>query len=376
MKKTYQLLITAALALSLGACKKNGLHPTNGNDANDTTVDVYIGGYIDVPKGLGITQEAAYWKNGVITVLGDTSTMTLAKGIAVSGTDVYVAATQYPFGAGYANAIIWKNGVPTKLSPDSAGAEVTCLGVQGSDVYVGGYTHNITSETENGTAYNSLPVYWKNGAVNHLPNATSINAVTFSGSDIYFAGATLATDKFNGTGMGYGAVASYWKNGVSPVTLGYPSTYLPAYSSAATSIAVNGQDVYTAGQTESYQPEVWKNNTPAILQGSIGASNANSVAVAGNDVYIAGFSGNFNVATVWKNNIPLTLSPMAGASMTNSNATAVALAGNNVYVAGYIKNASGNEYGAYYWKNGQLTQLSNGPGIGAYATCMVLVPKN
>jgi len=375
MKKTFYLLTMSALLLSLGACKKKGLHPTPPSNGSDTAVDVYIGGYVDAPKGQGITQVAAYWKNGTINLLGDTNSMTLVKGIAVSGPDVYVVATQYTLTGGE-YAIVWKNGTPTQLSPDSAEAEVTCIGIQGSDVYIGGYTHNIATQTPTETTYNSTPVYWKNGVVNHLPNAASISAITVSGSDVYFAGSAIAQGKFSGLGIGTGGVAAWWKNGSSPVTLDYPSTYLTTYSSAASAIAVSGANVYTAGYTQNYQPEIWKNNAPAILQNSVEASSAQSVATSGNDVYIAGVSGNFNVATVWKNNIPLTLNAVQGATMTNSEASAVAVAGNNVYVTGYIKNATGNEYSSYYWKNTQLTPLSNGIGLGAFATCMVLAPKN
>jgi len=373
MKKTFYYLTFVAFAFCLAACKKSSIHPTNDQKNNDTTVDVYIGGYIDAPKGNGITQVAAYWKNGAITVLGDTTAMTIVKGIAVSGSDVYVAATEYTFNGGE-YAVVWKNGVATRLSPDAAEAEVTSIAVQGSDVYVGGYTHKIVLQTAEETQYDSSPVYWKNGVESQLTNAASINAITISGSDIYFAGSSVAGGKFTGNGMGNGSVAAYWKNGNSPVTLDYPSIYLPAYSSSASAIAVSGSTVYTAGTTMNYQPEMWKNNTPFILASSVEASSAQSVAVSGEDVYIAGVSGNFNVATVWKNNLPLTLTTAPGTTMTNSEATAVALERGNIYVSGSIKNAAGNEYGAYYWKNGQLTRLTNGTGVGAFATCMTLVP--
>jgi hypothetical protein len=378
MKTKYLSLLIAVLMLFAASCKKTGLHPTTRDAVIDTAVDVYTAGYITTSNGLGgITEVAAYWKNGVITKLTDSLSFCEAKGIAVVGTDVYVvgyiSSLTNPFNE---NAVLWKNGVATILSPDSTASEATFIGVSGMDVYVGGLIHDVISQTSNSTSYGNQPVYWKNGTPNLLPKATSITGIAFNGSDVYIAGSVVSPNKFTGVGMGNGSVAAYWKNGTLCDTLAYPAIYLPAYSSAASAIAVNGNNVYTAGSTAIYQPEMWQNNTPTILANTTAASTVKGIATNGTDVYVAGTSGNFNVATYWMNNVPTTLSAGAAISMTNSFAAGIALNGSDVYVAAQVKHTADQEYGSYYWKNGVPVQLSGGAGKGAYVTGIALAPKN
>jgi len=377
MKTKYLSLLIAGLALFAASCKKTSFHPTTRDAVVDTAVDVYAAGYITANNGRGgVTEVAAYWKNGVITRLTDSLSFCEAKGIAVVGTDVYVVGyisnLTNPFNE---NAVLWKNGVATKLSPDSTASEATFIGVLGTDVYIGGLIHDVISQTANSTSYGSQPVYWKNGVPNLLPNATSITAIAFNGSDVYMAGSIVSPNKFTGIGMGNGSVAAYWKNGALADTLGYPAAYLPAYSSSANAIAVSGSNVYTAGVTDIYQPEMWQNGTPTILANTTESSIAAGIATNGTDVYVVGMSGNFNIATYWKNNEPTALS-VGALSMTNSFAQAIALNGNDIYVTAQVKHASDQNYASYYWKNGVSVELSAGTGTGAYVKSIALAPKN
>ena len=146
--------------------------------------DVYVCGYLYA--GSNDTADAVYWKNGTLTYLPSGY---MAKAIAVSGNDVYVAGTPIHGGDVY-----WKNGAMQPLGPDAAIA--SCIAVVGNDVYVGG-----TTLGEN------KAVYWKNGVEVELPGGYAVNAMAVVGSDVYAAG--------NNNG-GYAVV---WKNGV-PDTLG------------------------------------------------------------------------------------------------------------------------------------------------------------
>ena len=74
--------------------------------------------------------------------------MSQANGIAVSGSDVYIAGAV--FGSdGALHATYWKNGVPTTL--DQKYSVATAITVSGSDVYVAG-NRSVDSA-----------LYWKNG---------------------------------------------------------------------------------------------------------------------------------------------------------------------------------------------------------------------
>src|SRR6201996_3190589 len=91
MKTLYYLPIIAYLLVGITACNKVSLKSIKNNSAIDTSVNVYVAGYV-TEKG---NQSAAYWKNGQLVMLGDTNSFTLARGIAVIGSDVYVVGTLY-----------------------------------------------------------------------------------------------------------------------------------------------------------------------------------------------------------------------------------------------------------------------------------------
>lgn len=98
--------------------------------------------------------------------LTDGSTGAEANSIAVSGTDVYVAGTQWDgnsiqYSDGYTvyhhNPIAkyWKNGKPVNLTDGSKWAEARSIVVSGTDVYVAGFEGSIAK-------------YWKNGSPSSL----------------------------------------------------------------------------------------------------------------------------------------------------------------------------------------------------------------
>jgi hypothetical protein len=377
MKTKHLSMIVAGLIFCTVACKKSGLAPSKSHVTSlDTAVDVYVAGFIMNKTGT----TAAYWKNGVLTTLGDSLSYSYTSGIAVQGNDVYVAGT---LGTGTVSAVYWKNGVATKLSPGSYSAQTSCIALHGSDVYIGGGISTITSQTPTGTTTSYQPVFWKNGVATILPAASAINAITVNGNDVYIAGVASVTSSNNSTNSG--SIAAYWKNGGSPVTLNYPQSYQAYYGSMADAIAVNGTDVYAAGFTGEYPPEYWTNGVAKPLRNASVIGSANGVATNGTDVFVVGempYNGSAQVAAYWKNNVPTILSaglsgsstPSLTTSSLFSDAFAIAVNGSDVYIAGNVWDNFTSYFAAYYWKNGVAVQLSGG-SKGVFVSSIVVVPK-
>jgi hypothetical protein len=79
---------------------------------------------------------------------------------------------------------------------------------------------------------------------------------------------------------------------------------------------------------------------------------AYGLSISGANVYVAGseFNGTYEVAKVWKNGTPISLSD----GTRYAYATAIGLSGADVYLAGYDGNT------AKVWKNGVSTSLTDG----------------
>lgn len=156
---------------------KNGIATpiTDKNNANTyassifvSGTDVYVAGRDSALNG-GEVNVATVWKNGVKTSLttgqnGDAG----ADDIFVLGTDVYVA--------GYENRIakFWKNGTPTSLTDGINYAEAQSITVSGTDVYVAFSDYDKTIAK-------SVAKVWKNGTVTTYGdgiNESYINSIT------------------------------------------------------------------------------------------------------------------------------------------------------------------------------------------------------
>lgn len=328
MKTRYHLLFAVVLLLVASACKKSN---TPG-PSKATSLDVYIAGSTQTTDiGLSQNSIAAYWKNGIITKVSDSTLNAGAYAIAVNGSDIYVVGYISTSLTTNHIAVYWKNGVMTKLTDGSTFAYANSIAVKGSTVYVGGMVTN-----GNGKYVATL---WKNNTPTNLADGTTdsfLNAIAVNGNDVYAAG----TDK--GTAM-------LWKNGIgTQLATGQPSN--------ANALAIVGSDVYVAGGIAS-SPVYWKNGVSTLLY--IPQDNlqilgiaVTGLAVSGNDVYVSGFTtdSNGSNAVVWKNGEAFALS---STNSVNDITTGIAVSGGNVCVSGDLYVTAG------YWYNGVAIQLTS-----------------
>ena len=247
----------------------------------DTNVYVCGNAAYAMPPSLGggDATEAVYWKNGVMTKLGNAPSY--ASAISISGTDIYIAGNA-EVNNNYV-AVYWKNGNLISLG-DIPHSTATSLAISGTDVYVAGVAGS------NG----QFATYWKNGSLVYLEDslASRANGIVLSGNDIYVAGYVinnLSSDE-----------AVYWKNG-GRVSLNPPSVDPEVVFTYASAIAVSGTDLYITGYMNNYYALYWKNgvqislNNPATYENM--TNNVNGIVVRGSDVYIS-----FNSSDYWKNN--------------------------------------------------------------------------
>lgn len=199
LKLAYSCLIPIIL-LSVG-CKKS----SNLDNSFTAGANIYIAGRAGA--------SAVYWKNGKeIDIPG----MTVATGIAVSGTTVYTCgiSTVHDQLAAWARDTI----VTNLTASGTAYAYGICL--SGSDVYVAGdWSQNNLLQA----------VYWKNNIPTYLSNNPSsfATAIAVKDSEIYVGGAV-------------GDSSVCWNNGVQRLFSVGGSPWLSA-------IAISGNDVYFAG---------------------------------------------------------------------------------------------------------------------------------
>ena len=245
--------------------------PVNA-ELNDIVVsgsDVYVVVWEHTFCQANVTRVAKYWKNGKAILLTGSNTCAAARHIAVSGSDVYAAGSEYNSN-GKEVAKYWKNGNPIPLTDGSVYIIPNGIAVSGNDVYVAGSEWN-------GTRY--IAKYWKNGNPIPLTDGSKwseARGIALSGSDVYVLGFEEIT-----TGGSTIRVGKYWKNGTA-VTLAFID------GSRATAepwdITVSGNDVYVAGfsginlrpgNVWESKAVYWKNGTPVIL----GNGSARGIAV-------------------------------------------------------------------------------------------------
>jgi len=126
--------------------------------------DIYVAGY----SRSGSINVAAYWKNGVQTNFDRGGLLS----VTTDGTNVFLGGDQGISGQG----AYWKNGTLNLLSAQNFQPSVDGIAVFGSDVYVAGWIVSNQGQVS--------PAYWKNGVYTPLTYsfsgvAQSIRVVTY-----------------------------------------------------------------------------------------------------------------------------------------------------------------------------------------------------
>jgi len=137
--------------------------------------NVYASGY----EATGGTQYAALWINGSLYHLCTGGDANAGNSVFVQGGDTYVAVRMG------GRAALWKNSSASTIS--SSVSDARGIYVSGSDVYIVGYIRNSQGR--------NVATIWKNGAAQQLPEvlgyqqtSSEANSVYVSGSDVYVAG--------------------------------------------------------------------------------------------------------------------------------------------------------------------------------------------
>ena len=266
-----------------------GNTPASANGIAIVGTDVYVAGY----ESNGTRQIAKYWKNQTPVVLSDTTTNAVANAIAIVGTDVYVAG-RIAVGA-TTSAALWKNGGGlTLLNATGHGGGANAIFVNGTDIYVAGY---------DSTAGQVTACYWKNGAITALPDSLPYaiaQSIAVSGTDVYVAGQDRTADGFSFIGP------RCWKNGVTqPLATS-------SNSATAAAIAIAGNTIFLTGR-DNNNVVYWQNGTENLVSNG---TQGNAIAINNGDIYIAGISsglvGSFSSAVFWRDGVVIPLSANPG----------------------------------------------------------------
>ncbi|MEO3407865.1 hypothetical protein AAFN85_28355 [Mucilaginibacter sp. CAU 1740] len=345
--KTLKHLINTTLAFSLffAACShKSDVKPVKTDTLPKyvQTANVYVAG--STYDSVTYVRQAAYWKNGVATILTNGTKNAAANAITVNGNDVYTAGYTTDANGAYI-ATYWKNGVQVNLTTNAVNASAGSIAVDGNDVYITGFIE-------------SSAVYWKNGQRVTLSllsdkNSGSTAGIAIQGSDIYISGYQL--------GAG-GASTVYWKNSVP--------TKLPndVGSYAGKNIAFQDGHMYIPATYNLVSakpiPNYWIDDTPVSVADGTTAINTIEIAVSGADVYLACLTA--KGAGYFKNK-KLTLLPG-----DYTEVTGIKVQDNDVYTSG--QSTHDKKSVATFWKNGVPVYLSSSIGKGGFASSIVVTP--
>jgi hypothetical protein len=238
--------------------------------------DVYAAGQLNYNGGKDNQdanyERACYWKNGEITVIEDFDSLSVTNShfsnpyftdssfhitdIAIEETDVYIVGYADVGHSGRVNdsvffgipqkAVYYKNGEITLLDDnDALSSGVSSIVISGADEYIAGW---ITASDQN-----TYACYWKNGVITELllpksAHYSEARAMVVSGTNVYIVGNYRTSD------FGDMDIACYWKNGEMTELTTPQDTSLPDWmnggvgQSRASSIAIDGTDVYITGE--------------------------------------------------------------------------------------------------------------------------------
>ena len=243
--------------------------------------------------------------------------------------DVYVVG-QTPSDVGY-----FKNGQFISLATGSnpLGAD---MAFSGNDIYVLGQINDSIG-------------YWKNGQFHFLALADSVLPVSIAivGSDVF---SFLQLQTGNQPGDLYQNTDFY-------------SELFTSNQPGLTSIYANGADLYVPGSNSGMHSNAvyWLNGIANQLPITIYPGHAYDIAVDAADVYAVGsvydFTDSTEIATYWKNNIPVYLSD----SLSFGRIYFVSIVNGTSYMAGCQMAGNAAYKGlvsAVVWKNGVATNVT------------------
>jgi hypothetical protein len=333
------LLFIATMIITISSCKK--LEPLSASNkplvphvvSSDT--DVYVAGYVYASNNTWTVP--AYWKNGVLHKMADSSNGAGAESVVVHDTDVLVAATIEHQDNSAFTAVYYRNGQRVELADKAFVGMSHCAIFTdcGCDFYICG------AMMVNGI-YKA--VYWKNGVAHLLPEKSPQSfalGISVRGGNVYVAGSAITTLNTK--------YAVYWKNDTAYTLADTLS------DSEARDIALLGNDVYAAGYTYSASlgtdiAAYWKNGTPAVLS----SGNAlTSIATGSGNYYLSGNTGSSGIGIYWINGSPHNLP----STDYTPSADGIAVMGSDVYVAGWIIGPPNSDLTPAYWKNGNIVHL-------------------
>ncbi len=272
--------------------------------------------------------------------------------------DVYVAGGMRV--SGMTRATYWKNGVPITLNEGTRASMANDIFIKGSDIYVVGYVKN--------EQYEEMPALWINGAESllNIRGASGMAYSVFVADKIYIGG-------YESNGP---VTARLWVSGNSEYV-----TPLNEGIAEIRSIYVDQNKVYLAGYEyegnnkiakywiyDSQGSNPFEEFTLDQQQGQVNDNVANSIVVKNNKIYIAGRDD--KGAVLWTNNVPTRLYPDDPKSLGQS----IFIKNNDIYVAGISGDQPTNM--AWYWKNGELTNLSRGDGDLEFANSIAVGEEN
>lgn len=257
--------------------------------------------------------------------------------------DVYVAGGLQL--TNYTQAVYWKNGVPYILNEGPRASRAYNIFLDHPYLYVAGSKKDET--------YVDIPVIWEN----HLERELESNgqegeayAVFFGHNKVFAAGYVKE--------RGY-RTATLW-NPFNKITIGSTGE-----NSEIRAIYVLQNEVHLVGKSEiagKQQAKYWIFNyhTGALEEVPLQQENhgigntASAISIKNNKIYIAGHDG--SGATLWIDGTPTLI--YSGPRKDLFYGKDIAIKGNDVYVA--IGGGDINSNDAFYWKNGETTNLNRG----------------
>jgi hypothetical protein len=232
-------------------------------------------------------------------------------------------------------ASYWKDGAYTPLVSSTSCSVVSSLSVDGSTVLVAGSKYQIGSPGQS--------VVWRNGTETVMDEVFGAPFIASRDNNLFGVWLDLGL---------FGWV--FHKNGTSQLIAD------TAYSYGVGAMAIDGDDIYTAGYSSGRQTpptyssrghaQYWKNGQLLFRESAV--SNGSSIFVHEGDVYMGGdidMPGDSNhTVCYWKNAQRVDLTDGHEVAMARS----IFATDNHVYVAGMI---DGN---AVYWKDGEVIHLT------------------